>query len=95
MRKTEETKMGPWEKRACTMIRLAINLTATVIALYIGGWVMLANSIFGTVAAFHAGTLTLTKLMIAAIKCALSATVAGAIWCVGYVIGNYFREDND
>lgn len=48
---------------------------------------MFAKSIFGTYEAYLAGTLTVSYLIKAAIKCVMAATAAGAIWCGGYILG--------
>lgn len=63
------------------------TLLGSVIAIYVGGWVMFVKSILGTYNAYLAGTLTFSYLVKAAIKCIMAATAAGAIWCGGYIVG--------
>lgn len=95
MRRTKERANHSLQKRTNMICGILIQLVATVLAVYVGGWIMFIQSITGTVVAFQAGTLTMWKVIVAAVKCALSATVAGAIWCVGYIFGNYFREKDE
>lgn len=63
------------------------TLLGSVIAIYVGGWVMFVKSILGTYEAYLAGTLTFAYLVKAAVKCVMAATAAGAIWCGGYILG--------
>ena len=65
----------------------ACTLFGSIIAIYIGGWVMFAKSILGTYSAYTTGTLTFAYLVKAAIKCIMASTAAGAIWCGGYILG--------
>lgn len=65
----------------------ACTLLGSIIAIYIGGWVMFVKSIFGTYTAYMEGTLTFAYLVKAAIKCIMASTAAGAIWCGGYILG--------
>lgn len=46
---------------------------------------MLFKPVQGVVAAYFAGKLAVGTIVLAAFKCLLSATVAGAIWCGGYI----------
>lgn len=70
-----------------TIVFTICNLVGTLIALYVGGWIMFAKSILGTYMAYTGGTLTLAYFLKALIKCACAATAAGAIWCGGYMLG--------
>ena len=47
-------------------------LLGSVIAIYVGGWVMFVKSILGTYDAYLAGTLTFSYLVKAAIKCIMA-----------------------
>lgn len=69
---------------------MACYLAATILALYVGGWMMILKPIEGTVTAYLAGTLTIKGVAVTALKCVLSATVASAIWCSGYILKNKF-----
>ena len=62
-------------------------LIGTLIAIYVGGWLMFVKSIVGTYVAYTTRTLTFSYFVKAVIKCITAATVAGAIWCGGYILG--------
>lgn len=62
-------------------------LIGTLIAIYVGGWLMFVKSIVGTYLAYTTNTLTFSYFVKAVIKCITAATVAGAIWCGGYIVG--------
>lgn len=62
-------------------------LMGTLIAIYVGGWLMFVKSIVGTYVAYTTRTLTFSYFVKAVIKCITAATVAGAIWCGGYILG--------
>ncbi len=62
------------------------SLIGTLLAIYVGGWLMILAPVKETLAAFVMGTLTRRMVIVSAIKCALSLTTAGAIWCGGYIL---------
>lgn len=64
-------------------------------SIYIGGWVMILEPIKSTITAYTLGTLTLQRLIIAIVKCFCSLTVAGLIWCMGYIASNYIYDSRD
>ena len=59
--------------------------------IYIGGWVMLIQPIRLLMTAFTAKTLTFAMLVTNIVKIALSTTVGGFLWCLGYIGFNHFR----
>ncbi len=61
--------------------------------LYIGGWMILTRPVKGLILAHLAGNLSLWKLLIAVIQGFLYLSLAGGVWCVGYMLGNYFKEN--
>lgn len=61
--------------------------------LYIGGWMILTRPVKGLILAHLAGNLSLWKLLIAVIQEFLYLSLAGGVWCVGYMLGNYFKEN--
>lgn len=61
------------------------------LTIYIGGWVMLIQPIRLLLTAFSAKALTFRMLVNCIIKIALSTTVGGFLWCLGYTGFNYFR----
>jgi len=69
------------------VVFLTCNLIGTILAIYIGGWIMLLKSIWVTYLAYATGKLTLIKLLESAFCVLFSATVAGGIWSIGYMAG--------
>lgn len=69
----------------CSVIGTLCSVIGTLLALYVGGWLMLCKPIQGVVSAYFAGNLTIGIIALAVFKCLLSVTVAGAIWCGGYI----------
>lgn len=64
----------------------AFSLLGTLLAIYVGGWIMLFKPIQGTVSAFLAGGVTLPGILAAAAKIICATPAAGAIWCCGYIL---------
>lgn len=64
----------------------AFSLLGTLLAIYVGGWIMLCKPIHGTISAFLAGGLTLPNVLAAAAKIICATPAAGAIWCCGYIL---------
>jgi hypothetical protein len=62
------------------------SLIGTLLAIYVGGWLMLLSPLKETVFAFFLGTVTKKMVIVTTIKCALSLTTVGAIWCGGYIL---------
>lgn len=64
-------------------------------AIYVGGWIMIIKPLKGAIAAHVLGTLTLTQIIVTLVKCISSATVAGLIWCLGYIASNRVFDERD
>ena len=62
------------------------SLMGTLLAIYVGGWLMILVPLKETVAALFLGTITPKMVFTTAIKWLLSLTTAGAIWCAGYIL---------
>jgi hypothetical protein len=58
---------------------------------YIGAWMILTRPVKGLILAHLAGTLSLWKLLAAAIQAFLYLSLAGGVWCIGYMLRNYFE----
>ena len=63
------------------------NLLGSLIALYVGGWMMLIHMLWITYMDFCIGRLTILKLVLTAVCVLFSTTVAGGIWCLFYMLG--------
>ena len=77
------------------ILSAVIYLLGLAVAVYIGGWVMLLKPVKQMIAAYTLGTLSLPQLIIAVIKCISSMTVAGLIWCLGYIASNHIFDSRD
>ncbi len=77
------------------ILSMAIYLTGFIAAIYIGGWLMLVKPVKYTITAYTLGTLTVPQLVLAAIKCICSLTVAGLVWCIGYIASNHIYDSRD
>lgn len=64
------------------------SLIGTILAIYVGGWLMILVPIKETFTAFLLGELTKKLIILSTLKCALSLTTGSAIWCGGYVLKN-------
>lgn len=60
-------------------------LLGTVLAVYVGIWLMLIKPLIGLYMSYKAGKLHFMLVVVAVLKCWLSLTVAGTIWTVGYI----------
>lgn len=60
---------------------------------YIGGWMVLTRPLKGLVLAHAAGSLSIGKLLTAMLQGFVYLSLAGGIWCIGYMLSNYFRDD--
>lgn len=73
----------------------AIYILGMAVAVYVGGWVMIIKPVRGTLAAYTMGTLTLPQFLVTVVKCFCSLTVAGLIWCMGYIASNHVFDSRD
>lgn len=77
------------------VLSAAIYFTGFIVSLYVGGWIMFLKPVRHTIAAYTLGTLTLSQLLVAVVKCVSSMTVAGLIWCLGYMASNHIYDSRD
>ena len=73
-KQAEETQIS--HKTLRLMIGTLCSVIGTLLALYVGGWLMLCKPIQGVVSAYFAGNLTIGIIALAVFKCLLSVTVA-------------------
>ena len=59
---------------------------------YVGCWMILTHPLKGLVLAHIAGELSLGKLVVALVQGFIYLSLGGAVWCVGYILSNYFRD---
>ena len=60
---------------------------------YVGAWMILTKPIKGLILAQLAGELSLWKLIVAFIQGFIYLSLAGGVWCIGYMASNHFKED--
>lgn len=60
---------------------------------YVGGWMILTKPVKGLILAHLAGKLSIVKLVMALVQGFIYLSLAGGVWCVGYILSNYFKED--
>lgn len=66
-----------------------------IFGFYFGIWKMLCLPLAGLYMALVSGELTIMMVVISLIQVLFSTTLAGLIWCVGYIGFNYFRGTED
>ena len=83
------------KKKTNAVLSILCYILGIVGAIYVGGYLLLICQIQQLVGAFTSGTLTLHILIGCIVKIALSTTVAGAVWCAGYIGYNHFVGTED
>lgn len=76
-----------------TVIALLFNALGVLGWCYVGGWMILTKPLKGIVVAHIAGNLSIGKVVVAVIQGFAFLSLAGAVWCVGYMLSNHFKED--
>lgn len=66
-----------------------------VCAVYVGGWLMLFLPITTLAGAISDGSWTVGFVLANLIKIVFSATIAGFLWCLGYIGYNHFKGTED
>lgn len=61
--------------------------------LYIGAFLILTRPVKGLVMAYFLGDLSVWKLVFAIVQGFLYLSLAGAVWCVGYMLSGHFKKD--
>lgn len=59
---------------------------------YVGGWMLLTGPVFEIFLAYRQDCLTLGRLCMEVMQGFIYLSLAGGVWCVGYMLSNYFRE---
>lgn len=77
------------------ILSLVVYLLGIAAAVYVGGWIMIIKPVRRTLTAFTLGTLTLPQVIATIVKCICSLTVAGLIWCIGYIASNHVYDSRD
>ncbi len=83
------------KKKGFYVLALLCYIAGVALAAYIGGWLMMVQPVRHLISAFAANEFTIGLLLVCVIKLVLSTTIAGVIWCIGYVGYNHFRGTED
>lgn len=83
------------KKRWKVILAAACYIFGVFASIYIGGWLMLVKPVRLLMYAYGTGTLSVRLLVSCIVKIVLSTTVAGLVWCVGYIGCNYFKGTED
>lgn len=59
---------------------------------YVGGYMILTKPLKSLVVAYLAGKLSVGKILVAAVQAFLYLSLAGGVWCIGYMLSNHFKE---
>lgn len=59
---------------------------------YVGGWMTVTRPVKGLIHAFMSGNLTVGKVLVAGMEGFIYLSLAGGIWCVGYVLSSHFKD---
>ena len=73
-------------------LAIMISVAGTMLAVYVGAYLLFAKPMYLLMAGFKAGTLTAHFLVVSIIKIFLASTVGGFIWVVCDIIAGKFRE---
>ncbi|MDD6480744.1 MAG: hypothetical protein PUF65_00500 [Lachnospiraceae bacterium] len=71
------------------------NILGVFAAAYCGIWKMLVIPVYTLYIAFIGGHLSLSLIAVCGVKMLLSTTVAGLVFCIGYVGYNCFKGTED
>lgn len=82
-------------KKFQMLAALICYILGVVGAFYVGGWLMLVQPLQTLYISFVNRTLTLPLILVCGIKILLSATMAGLVWCIGYIGCNHFKGTED
>lgn len=82
-------------RRIKRALELIISIGGSLLALYVGGYLLFLHSILVLYSAFTAGTLTGKLLLFEIVKIAVASTVGGALWCLFDIIAGHFRDRGD
>lgn len=83
------------KKRWKVILAAACYIFGVFASIYIGGWLMLVKPVRLLMYAYGTGTFSVRLLVSCIVKIVLSTTVAGLVWCVGYIGCNYFKGTED
>ncbi len=95
-KQTEETKKTlTITDHTRHLLVIVFDLIGTILALYVGGYLLFLRPIYRMVVAYRMGTLVLPGLLRGVIAVVMASTAGGGIWCVFDIIAGIFRDKED
>ena len=80
-------------KKICRALLSALSYALGVLGwVYIGVWKILTKPVKYVVLAHIAGELSARGVLGAAVQGFLYLSLAGGVWCIGYILKDYFKE---
>lgn len=79
-----------WRTMAATLCYALGNLGWC----YVGIWMILTRPLKGLWVAHMAGSLSFLHFFGALVQGFLYLSLAGAVWCIGYMLSNYLKEEH-
>lgn len=83
------------KKKWSRLLAIICYTLGTFVSIYVGAWLMLLQPIHQLLSAFSENKLSLQILIMCIIKIALSTTVAGIVFTIGYIGYNHFKGTED
>ena len=59
---------------------------------YVGAYMILSRPVWGILRAFHARQLNILTLLGAAVQVFVYLSLAGAVWCIGYMLSDHLKD---
>ena len=80
-------------RKLCNTLLLALSYVLGVFGwVYIGVWKILTKPVKYVVLAQLAGELSARGILGAFVQGFLYLSLAGGVWCIGYILRDYFKE---
>ena len=92
--RTNGLEMESKMKFSWRMIAAAFSYALGVLGwCYVGGYKILTGPVRELILAQMAGSMSLGRLVAALIEGFIYLSLAGGVWCIGYMLSSHFRED--
>lgn len=59
---------------------------------YVGAYMSLTKPVWGVFRAIESGSFHLFMLLTAAVQVFVYLSIAGGVWCIGYMLSDYFKD---
>ena len=76
-----------------TLLALFFYVLGVVGWCYVGGWMILTRPVKGLIMAHLSGSFSIGKVFVALIQTFIYLSLAGGVWCVGYMLSDHFRDE--